>query len=177
MLGGGPLRRFFGRRLLLRLAALGILVAAYYALDWMALRLGLRRALVASLALLGHHSVPLEDASGLYIAVAGAGRFAVTANCTYADLVLITAPFCWRFGRPLAVNLWRLATLTAAVLSLNVARVALALHFYRRGASWFLAHDVPDLAIHYTAMIVVVLLALRRDRIEACETPPRASPA
>ncbi len=162
--------RFFGWRLLLRLAVLGLLVAVYYALDWVALRLGLRHAVVAALALLGHHSVPLEDASGLDIAVAGAGRFAVTANCTYADLVLITAPFCWRFRRSLATNLGRLAALTAAVLSLNVVRVVLALHFFHRGATWYLAHDVPDLAIHYTAMIVLVLLALRSDRIETSDT-------
>lgn len=159
--------RLLGSHLLLRLVAMGGLLAVYYALEWRALRQGLREALVPVLGLLGHPSAPLDAGTDLLLVVDGRHAFAIGANCTYADLVLVAAPFCWRFGRPFSVNLLRLGGLAAAVFVVNLGRVAAALALFADGVSWPLAHTVPDLSIHGVFLAVVVLAALRSDHAAA----------
>ncbi|MFP5285098.1 MAG: hypothetical protein ACLGI9_05105, partial [Thermoanaerobaculia bacterium] len=129
--------------LLLRLLALGAALGLYYALEWRFLRTALCDALMWALPLLGHTAVPLASGSSTLLLAGDRVGVAITANCSYADLILTLAPFCWRFRRGLGANLLCLAAVAAAVLPVNVARLVLAVHFTLGGARWPLAHDAP----------------------------------
>ena len=155
-------RWFAGEPLLVRLAALAVLLPLYYAFDWMALRLAVRDALAAILPLLGHPAFPVGSgpAAGILLSQ---GFFEVTANCTYADLMLTLAPFVWRFHRSAGANAAALALLVPAVFVFNLARLVLAVELHARGLSWDRAHHLPDLGLHMTVIAVAVLLALRAD--------------
>jgi len=141
----------------------GLVIPLYYALEWRPLRLAVSEGARGLLALLGHQAVSLERGGGLYLALTQSGAYEISANCTYADLVLVLAPFVWRFDASLGRNLGRLAAVAAAVFSVNLARVALALHFHELGAPWRLAHAVPDVALHALAIAGAVVLAVAAD--------------
>lgn len=151
--------------LLLRVLGLGAALGLYYALEWRFLRSALCDALIRVLPLLGHTAVPLARESSSILLAGGRVAVAITANCSYADLILTLAPFCWRFQRSFGANLLRLAAVAAAVLPVNVARLALAVHFTLGGVRWPLAHDAPDTILHYLVIVAAVLLALRSDKI------------
>lgn len=149
--------------LLLRLLALGAALGLFYSLEWSSLRAVLCDAVMWALPLLGHSAVLLTPGSSILLLTGGRMAVAITANCSYADLILTLAPFCWRFRRSLGANLLCLAAVAAAVLPVNVARLVLAIHFALAGARWSLAHDAPDLILHHLAIATAVLLALRSD--------------
>lgn len=151
------------RRILARFVAVGLLVPLYYELEWRPLCLVAREGVRWLLGLLGHGVTSLDLGDKIYLALTGSGAYEITANCTYADLVLVLAPFVWRVGRPLPSNLCRLTTMATAVFTIDLARVALAVHFHELDVSWQLAHAVPDIAIHMATITCAVLLALRAD--------------
>ncbi|NIM14353.1 MAG: hypothetical protein GTO45_20145 [Candidatus Aminicenantes bacterium] len=165
--------RRIDKYLLLRLLALGILIVLYHSLDWTLLRLGLRRVVSLFLGFLGYVTAPVDQGSELYLLVDYNCFFELKTHCIYADVVLFTAPFCWRFQRAFTANMLRLAVLVITVQSLNILRVVFALHLYKGGVSWQLAHNVPDLVIHFTVISTAVLLALRSDRLAACHSKNR----
>ena len=150
-----------GGRLLRRLAAMALLIVAYVAVKWKPLRKGLRSGISFALQRLGHH-VAYADTGPELLAV-DAEPYEITANCTYLDLFLTLAPFCWRRALPPAVNLRRLSLLAAAVLLGNVVRVSLALHLNADGMPWGLAHTVPDTLIRSIAVGGCVIAAVRDD--------------
>ena len=156
--------------LLLRVLGLGAALGLYYALEWRFLRAALCDAVIRVLPLLGHTALPLAQESSSILLAGGRVAVAITANCSWADLILILAPFSWRFRRGLRANLLRLAAIAAAVLTVNVARLALAVHFTLGGARWSLAHDIPETILHYLIIVTAVLLALRSDKILFRET-------
>lgn len=158
------LSRRSDRVLVLRLMGAGVLIALYYSLDWAGLREAVRGAVAVFLGLLGHTAVSVDTGGGVYLLVDGYRSFAITANCTYADLALVVAPFCWRLRTPLILNLTRLAVISAAIMTVNIARVVMAIDLYQRGVSWSMAHLLPDIAIHSVSIAVAVWLALRSDR-------------
>lgn len=150
--------------LVLRLLGAGVLIALYYSLDWSGLREAVRGAVAIFLNLLGHSAVSVDKGGGFYLLVDGYRSFAITANCTYADLALVMAPFCWRLRTPLILNLARLAVISAAIMIVNIVRVVLAIDLYQGGVSWGVAHLLPDIAIHSAFIAAAVWLALRSDR-------------
>ncbi|MBI5827483.1 MAG: hypothetical protein HZB22_07150 [Deltaproteobacteria bacterium] len=158
------LSRSSDRVLVLRLLGAGVLIALYYALDWSGLREVVRGAVAVFLGLLGHRAVSVDNGGEFYLLVDGYRSFAITANCTYADLALVMAPFCWRLRTPLLLNLSRLAVISAAIMIVNIARVVMAIDLYQGGVSWSLAHLLPDIAIHSASIAAAVWLALRSDR-------------
>lgn len=150
--------------LVARLLWAGVLISLYYALDWSALREAVRGAVAVFLGFLGHSAVSVDNGGEFYLIVDGYRSFAITANCTYADLALVMAPFCWRLRTPLLANLARLAVIAVAVMIINIARVVLAIDLYQGGVSWSLAHLLPDIAIHSASIAAAVWLALVSDR-------------
>lgn len=84
---------------------------------------------------LGHPAIPLG--SGLDVRILlGQELFQVTANCTYADLMLLLAPLVWRPRRSLAANAAVLSLLVPGVFVFNLARLVLAVELHGRGLSW-----------------------------------------
>lgn len=157
-------RRLPDGLLLIRLAALGALLPLYYAFEWMPLRLAVRDALAAILQLLGHPAIPLG--SGLDVRILLRQElFEVTANCTYADLMLMLAPLIWRPRRSLTANAAVLALLVPGVFAFNLARLVLAVELHGRGLSWDQAHHLPDAGLHVAVLAGALLLALRSDRL------------
>ncbi len=139
----------------------------YFLSPWLPLRERLARALRWALGFLGNTAQVVETTSGPALWVDQAALYQITPNCLYLDVVLILSPFCWRFGKSLLANTWRLLLLWLAVLALNVWRVAIAVHMHGRGVSWVLAHTVPDVVLHTSTVLLAVALALRADRSDA----------
>jgi hypothetical protein len=150
---------------LLRLAALAFLLAGYLSLDWTPLRRALRSCVAFLLRALGHRTTEVGGRTDLLLDVDG-HEYAFTANCTYVDLVLTLAPFCWRGRLPRGDNLRRLSALAAALLLGNVARIALALHLEAGGTPWTLAHTAPDTVVRSLAVGGCVFSAVREDWAE-----------
>ncbi|MBE9507215.1 MAG: hypothetical protein IMY86_04130 [Chloroflexi bacterium] len=150
------------RRFLVRLVALALLLAAYFSLDWVLLRRLLRSCAAFTLRRLGHCTASVDNGSELLLVV-DSEPYAMTANCTYADLFLAVAPFCWRAELRPAGNLRRLVALALAIFFGNVVRTSLTLHLTAKGVPWALAHTVPDKLIHTAAVGGSAIVAVRGD--------------
>lgn len=161
--GRWALGRIGRARLLFRVGAVSLLILLYYSLDWIWLRGIFGAAVASALGYLGHHPISL-DAGGAPSLLLKGQPFAITAGCTYADLLFILMPLTWRFRLALATNLLRVAFTALSVFALNLVRVVLALHAYTLGADWTMVHDVPDILIHFSSVLVALLLAVRNDR-------------
>jgi hypothetical protein len=146
----------------LRLIALALLLVTYFTFDWMILRRLLRSWTAFVLKRLGRHTVSTEIGSQLFLVV-DSEMYAMTANCTYADLFLVMAPFCWQAGLGPVENLRKLMKLALTIFFGNVMRTSLALHLKAEGVSWKLAHIVPDKLIHSAAVSSSVIASLRSD--------------
>ena len=150
------------RRFLARLAALALLLAGYFSCDWMVLRRLLRSSTERILRRLGHQTESVDNGSELLLVV-DSEPYAMTANCTYTDLFLSLAPFCWRAGLPPSGNLRRIVALALAIFFGNMLRTALALHLRAEGVPWAIAHTVPDKLIHSAAVSSAAAAAMRHD--------------
>jgi hypothetical protein len=95
--------------------------------------------------------------------------YAVSANCTYLDLVLTLAPLYWRRMLRAPTNLRRLSVLALGILLGNVVRTSLALHLNARGVPWTLAHTVPDTLIRSVAVGSCVVAAVQDDWEQAAD--------
>ncbi len=149
-------------RFVLRLVAMALLLVAYFSLDWMVLRRLLRSCTAFILQRLGHQTVSTNNGSELFLIV-DSEMYAMTANCTYADLFLVLAPFSWRAELGPSANLGRLVKLALVIFVGNVLRTSLALHLKAEGVSWKLAHTLPDKLIHSAAVSSHVIATWRRD--------------
>ena len=149
------------RRLALRLIALAALLALYPEIDWGPLRRGVLAITCSALAEMGH---TVATDSGVSFAVDGHVRFRITPGCTYARLLLASAPFVWRFRRRLASNALRLATFAVMISAINLVRLVLAAHFAALDHSWLLVHDAPDLVLHTAVFAGTILPSLEQDR-------------
>jgi exosortase/archaeosortase len=111
---------------------------------------------------LGHRADERDEAGQSLLIVDGLW-FAITPDCTYLDLMLIVAPLCWNLGVPIKRNVLRLGALIVAISVVNTARVIVALGSRADGASWFLAHNLPDMLICYPAITLAVIRAIVED--------------
>jgi exosortase/archaeosortase family protein len=151
------------RRLIIRLLITVVLILVYLGLDWTPIQVFVRDAVAKLLGLLGHHTLSLNPVDGPYILVDFKNSFSITAHCTYIDLVLILAAFCWRFNTSLIVNVLRLLLMATVIMALNIVRIVLAIDCHQTGISWFFAHNVPHWAIQLSMVISAVLIALKTD--------------
>lgn len=154
------------RRLAWRLLALAGCWLLFFMLDWMALRNWLAQGLYVVLSMWGHAS-SVDVTNDTVLLVVDGFKFEIDARCTYLDLVLCLLPFLWRAGLPTMVNLGTLLLAFVTVQGLNFARLVGSHHALSQGASWGLAHDLPDLLLWSLALILVVHSALRSDLREA----------
>jgi hypothetical protein len=155
-------RLFANLSLVLRLVALAFLIAIYFSFDWVLLRKLLRSCTAFVLGRAGHHTASIGAGSELFLVV-DSELFSITANCTYLDLFLTLAPFCWGGGLRLSTNVRRLTALAVAIFLGNSARVSLALHLKAKGVPWALAHTVPDKLTHCAAVSTFMIAAVRND--------------
>jgi len=170
------LPRIFNKRLFLRLSALAFLVLLYYLISWTQFQRGLRNLVGLVLNLVGEESFRTGIGGAPALFLADGRVYAFTANCTYIELLLLAAPFCWRFGRPIGVNLIRLSALAAGLLVLNVGRLTMALFLNQHGSPWTLVHDAPDVLIHIAVIGLAALSALMADDPSAgMRSGPRVS--
>ena len=160
---GDDPRRIANRRLFIRLLITVVLVIVYFGLDWTYIQVFVRDAVARLLGSLGHNTLSLDAVDGPYILVGFKNAFSITAHCTYIDLVLILAAFCWRFNKSLAVNVSRLLLMAIVIMALNIVRIALSIHCHQAGITWFLAHNLPHWAIQFSIVVSAVVIALKAD--------------
>ncbi len=151
-----------GYPFLWRLAAVGLLVTFYYAWDWTPPRVWLADVAGTVLESLGHDTATGWEGTDLVLS-ADEEYYSITRDCTYADLILILIPLCWRTRRRFRLNLLRSGVIAVAVSACNLTRVVAAIHFNVSGVSWFAAHELPDLLFYYPLVGIAALLALRCD--------------
>lgn len=152
-------------RLFIRLLITVVLVIVYFGVDWTPIQVFVRDAVTKLLGLFGHNTLSLDAVDGPYILVGFKNTFRITAHCTYIDLVLILAAFCWRFNKSLVENVSRLLLMAAVIMALNILRIALSIYCHQTGISWFFAHNVPHWAIQFSMVISAVLIALKTDYV------------
>ena len=156
-------RRIANRRLVIRLFITVVLIVVYFGLDWTPIRVFVRDAVTKFLGHLGHQTLSLDLIDGPHILVDAKNSYRVTTHCTYIDLVLILAAFCWRFNKSLAVNVARLLLMATVIMSLNIVRIALSIHYHQTVISWFFAHNLPHFALQFSMVIFAVFIALKTD--------------
>jgi len=150
------------RRVTRRVLVLALLVGSFYAWDWMPLRVLLRDVIGWSLRVSGYNPISFVHEGSPAIRVAEEVYF-YTAECTYFDLLMIVAPFLWVFGASRRSNILRIAIAVLVILGGNLIRTWASVYFNVRGTDWFYTHDLPDHIIWWPTVVVVALLALRRD--------------
>jgi len=141
---------------------LAFLLGAFYALDWMPLRVTQRDVIGWSVRAAGYDPVAFVHEGSPAIRVAEEIYF-YTAECTYLDLLMIVAPFLWVFGASRRSNILRIAIAVFVILGGNLIRTWASVYFNVRGTDWFYTHDLPDYIIWWPTAVIVPLLALRRD--------------
>ena len=145
-----------------RVSALVVLLASFYAWDWMPFRVALRDVIGWSVRVSGHSPTSFVYEASPALSVEGKVHY-YTAECTYLDLLMIVAPFVWVFGASRWRNMLRIAIAASVILGGNLVRCWAAVYLDVQGVSRFYAHDLPDYLIWWPTVAVVVLLALRRD--------------
>lgn len=151
------------RAFVIRVVAVTVLGGLYYLFEWTRLRELVSICTAALLRIIGNPATFVQTGTEFYI-VLQSGLISISADCTYVVLVLLLAPFIWRSRYGLTTNAIRLGLAAVVVLSVNLARLVLALTVTDAGAPWFLAHTLPDIMVYYPALAASALLALRSDQ-------------
>ena len=159
---------------LLRTLLGGVLFVAFSLLDWgLAVKLTAYTATTALSSLCQHMATAV---AGRVELICDGHVFAVTKECTYIELFLITAPFIWRARQSSVVNLRRLLFVFCLIWFLNAIRMVGGLFLSVQGVSWQLAHDIPDWLL-YGSILGVALLIYSRHATDAYLCTPRRSPS
>lgn len=159
-----------GKTPALRLVSFAALVAAYFLIDWAPFQTAFRNLMGDLLSLIGKPGSTAEICAAPCLLLPGGRIYAFAANCVYINLFLMTAPFVWRFGRPRGENFFRLVSLAAALLVVNVFRLAAAFVFHGRGTPWIWAHDLPDALIRLSIIAGLAVAAMKADA-HRCDSP------
>lgn len=143
-------------------AALGLaLMEALSAFEWTWLR-----GVVASAAASGANRVGLNARACGETVYVGQRAFEVTFTCTYVDLDICVLPMLLIPMSGLAVL--RVVLFVVLMSLLSVARIIVAIVAFCDGASWDLAHGVPDAVLWYGVLIGGAGAAWRRLRTLTC---------
>ena len=145
-----------------RLAVLSVLLAWFYGSEWMPARKAVRDVVASSIALSGYTVEAFSYRGSPAIRVEGKIHY-YSAECTYLDLLVMVVPFLWVFGLRRRANVLRLAIAALVIFGANVLRCWGAVYLDVLGVDRFYAHDLPDHVIWWPTVLVVALLALRRD--------------
>ncbi len=145
-----------------RLIAILVLLGLFEAYDWMPLRVAQRDLIGWSVRVSGYSPISFVHEGSPAVRV-GEYSFFYTAECTYLDLLLTVAPLLWVFGASHWRNIRRIAIAALIILIGNVIRTWASVYFHVRGTDWFYTHDLPDYLIWWPTVVVLALLALRRD--------------
>lgn len=155
-------------RLLLRQSTLRctfgalVLYGLFISSQWTSLSILVSKQVEFGLTALGHRVNRTCSINQWGIVVDGQA-FSITRDCTYLELFVWLAPFVWRRNSKLTMNLAVILLLLVMVSAVNFLRLMFTFCVYSRGASWFAAHDLPDLLIFYPTIAIAVLLSVRRD--------------
>lgn len=145
-----------------RICALVVLLASFYAWDWMPLRVVLRDVIAWSVRVSGYTSTSfVYDGSPALGAEGKVHHY--TPECTYLALVMVVAPFLWVFGASRRSNILRLGIAMLVILGCNLVRCWAAVYLDVLGVERFYAHDLPNYAICSGTILIVVIAAIRRD--------------
>ena len=156
-----------------RVSALVVLLASFYAWDWMSCRVALRDVIAWSIRVSGRSPTAFVYEASPALSVEGKVHY-YTAECTYLDLLMIVAPFVWVFGATPRGNIVRVAIATSVVLGGNLVRCWAAVYLDVLGVDRFYAHDLPDYILWWPTVVIVALLALRRDLRDHLGATPKA---
>ncbi len=156
-----------------RFLVLAALLGLFDAWDWMPFRVAQRDVIGWSLRVAGYAPGTFVHDGSPAVRV-GDHVFFYTAECTYLDLLMIVATFLWVFGASRRSNILRIAIAALVILCGNLIRTWASVYFNVRGTDWFYTHDLPDYIIWWPTVVVVALLALRRDLHDRFGATPKA---
>jgi exosortase/archaeosortase family protein len=163
--------------MLCRMAGVGLAVALFYSVSWLPLRRAVRDG-VSWVMQHGGFITTVSVYEGSPALLVGSKRFYFTPDCTYVDLWLILIPFLWRLDWPWRRNLGWILGFGVMVCAANFIRLCVSTYLWATGHSWLVAHELPDYVLYYPTLLVVVLIALRRDTaLHAARPPPRGASA
>lgn len=163
--------------MLCRMAGVGLAVALFYGVSWLPLR-GAVRDGVSWVMQHGGFVTTVAVYEGSPALLVGSKRFYFTPDCTYVDLWLVLIPFLWRLDWPWQRNLGRILGFGVMVCVANFIRVCASIYLSATGHSWLVAHELPEYMLYYPTLLVVVLIALRRDTaLHAAEPYSRVASA
>ena len=154
------------RRIYYRLIILAALFAIYAIVDWGWLNNLLRQTVIWSLSFLGHDLILRYSNISETITVLVDNKMPLTfvTGCTYLHLAFLLVPFLWRFDKPLMTNIGVSSFLIATILILNVARVALVIHFSGNSyINWFYIHSSVDILAHGGTLFPIISGAVKAD--------------
>lgn len=145
-----------------RLAGVGVGVALFYSVSWLPLRVVVRDGVARVMQQAGFQTAVTvyEGSPALLI---GTKQFYFTPDCTYVDLWLILIPFLWRLDLSWPRNLLWLLSSGLLIGTVNFIRVCMSTYLHTSGYSWLVAHELPDYLLYYPTLLVVAMIALRRD--------------
>jgi hypothetical protein len=148
--------------MLFRLAGVGLAAALFYGVSWLPLRVIVRDGLAWVMRHAGFPTAVAvyEGSPALRI---GDKQLYFTPDCTYIDLWLISIPLLWRLDWPRALNVCWILVFGIIVIIMNLIRLLICIYFYYLGHSWLVAHELPDFALYYSTLAVVVITTLRHD--------------
>jgi hypothetical protein len=91
-------------------------------------------------------------------------RLSITADCLYWDLITLGLA-CAALGTTEVYCCIRyFVGFFCAVVVVNTFRIVLCMYLYSRGYSWFVAHDLWDIALWYGILCVALQKAVRPQR-------------
>jgi len=150
------------RFLVVRVCVLGALLSFFYLLDWMPLRQAQRDVIAWAFRESGYYAITFMHEGSPAINI-GETAHLYTAECTCLDLVMTVVPFLWVFGARYQRNIVKIAVAVLIISAANLIRCCAALYLDLIGVARFYAHDLPDHILWWPTVVVVALLALRRD--------------
>lgn len=145
-----------------RFVALTALLGLYHAWDWMPLRTMQRDLIGWSLRVSGYTSTSFVYDGSPALGVEDKIHY-YSPECTYLDLFLMVVPFVWVLGVKRRNNVLRISIAVLVISGGNLIRCWAAVYLDVVGVERFYAHDLPDYIIWWPTVIIVALLALRRD--------------
>jgi len=145
-----------------RISTLVVLLALFYSLDWMPLRVALRDVIGWCVRVSGYNPISFVHEGSPALSVEGCVHH-YTAECTYLALLMTAAPLLWIPGASGFHNILRTAVAALVILSVNLLRCWMAVYLDVLGLDRFYAHDLPNFLI-WCLTLTVVLVPVRRMR-------------
>ena len=157
--GGNPMTKLYAAY---RVSALVVLLALFFASDWMPLRVLQRDVIAWSVRVPGYNPISFIHEESPAIRVEGKIHF-YTSACTYVGLLVVVVPFVWVFGVSRRRNIMRIAIAALLILSGNLVRCWASVYLDVLGIDRIYAHDLPNVAICCITVAAVVFSSCHHD--------------